>query len=365
MNINIYKFLDISGEKLKLKENIIKNLFIVHTPYHILLSTSVCLSKQYINCENSIFINDTFGRDERLIENLRGIFKNIYLIQCKKNINFIDELHFIKFCLNDKLYDNIFVNNESEIKTQLIINENLKEDGKLIYIEDGTSNYRSFLNNSKYISDDILNYCSQILNIYIENINFLGGHSRINERYFLYPELVMDKLKNKNNKSINCNLLKDAIRLIYRNYDYIGEDFILIALEHSSFVGIYREYNLNTYVNLIKNIIKELSKSNKNIYIKYHPREEIEYLNFCFQYSNVYVLDKSLAIESLFCENMMLISLRSTSLITFSKLFTSKNAICIQNLLGDFENDLTELFNKVGIFFPNTIDEIILKLNNI
>ena len=362
LNIRIDESILCNLEKFRCKTT--NNLFLVHTPYHILLATCLSLSRNYINCENSIFINDTFGCDDDLIRKLKPIFRNIYIGKDSENKNYIDTLISIQSLLKGRVYDNIFVNNESELKTQFIINHNLKCDGKLIYVEDGTANYGNVKNKSGYMDQMIVKYFSNLLAMNIENIKFLGGHSRIDERHFLYPELIMDELKETvKNISIDCNFLKDSIKLIYGNCDLNNENFVMIALEHSSFTSMYEEYDMNLYSNLIEELVVSIKNLGKKVYLKYHPRENNEYLKLNCKDNNICILNKNSAIESFFCRNMMLISLHSTSLITFSKLFTNQNAICIQNLVSNYENELTKLFKNIGIFFPNTVDEIILKIS--
>lgn len=360
-NLNIEIVESVVRNFKNFKDGIIKNLFLVHTPYHILLATCLSLNSKYVNCENSIFINDTFGCDEGLIRKLKSIFKNIYIEKDDPNKHPIDTLISVQNLLSGKVYDNIFVNNESEVKTQFIIGHHLKCDGKLIYVEDGTANYRSYEGKRLYNNPAIIKYFSKLLNFNIENIHFLGEHSRINERYFLYPEFVMDALKiNAKNNSIDCNFLRDAIKLIYGNCNLEDEEFVLIALEHSSFTSIYKQYDMNLYSNLIESLAVSIKNLGKKVYLKYHPREDKEYLKFNFRDNDIEILNKTSAIESFFCKNMILISLHSTSLITFSKLFANQNAICIQKLMGNDESDLTQLFKNVGVFFPSSIDEIIL-----
>lgn len=360
-NEEIYKNMLIELNSTVKHEEKSKNLFIIHTPYHILLAISICLSHKYIDCENEILINNSFSCEKWLIDRLKCIFKKVYIHESNEP-EIPEDIENIYKNFKNKLYDNIFVNNESEIKTQFIINYNLKENGKLIYVEDGTANYRNL--EKEKINTVNTRYYLDYVQMYVESSSILGTHSRISEGYFIYPELIMKELKNNRVlNSVDCNLLKDAIKLIYPIYDFGKDEFILIALEHSFFAQLF-SYNLDEYINMIKNIMIELNKIGKKVYVKYHPREKKEYIDFDFESCNVSILDKNLAIESIFCKNMILISLRSTSLVTFSKLFTPKKAICIQNLIEDSENELTDLFKEIGMEFPSTIDELIFKLNS-
>ena len=291
-----------------LKKDNTKNLFIVHTLYHILLAVSLCTSNEYKIFDNHIFINKTFDISDDLIKKLKYIFKKIYIIDLPKDTTYIEELTYINELLENNKYENIFVNNESEIKTQYILNTRLNTDGKIIYVEDGMANYK-----------------------------------------------------------IEENLLNDSITILYSNKIYeIKNNSILIALEHSSFFYEINEYNLHDYINIIEKISKYATKLNHNIYIKYHPRENNEYLNeFILNNDNMFLLDKNIPMEAFFKDkNIILISLRSTSIITFCKILGPKNAICIQNLINKNKDDLYTAFGKLGVFFPNSVEEIILKIKN-
>ena len=179
--------------------------------------------------------------------------------------------------------------------------------------------------------------------------------------------MVANNLKDdKLNNEIDNSLLKDAVNILYMDgsYKINKNNIIFIALEHSNFVNIIKGYDLQVYIDTIKYIIDSISNLNYDIYIKYHPREKNEYLNkLISNYNNLYILDKNIPMEYLFMrENMILISLKSTSLITFCKLLGPKNAICIQDLISKEKDDLSILFEKLGIFFPKSINEIILKI---
>ena len=351
-----------------LKKDNTKNLFIVHTLYHILLAVSLCTSNEYKIFDNHIFINKTFDISDDLIKKLKYIFKKIYIIDLPKDTTYIEELTYINELLENNKYENIFVNNESEIKTQYILTTRLNTDGKIIYVEDGMANYYNIVNHKFGMGIHLANTFSEALNMNIEDIDLLGMYSCIKERYFLYPNLIVDKLKdNKKNNKIEENLLNDSITILYSNKIYeIKNNSILIVLEHSSFFDEINEYNLHDYINIIEKISKYATKLNHNIYIKYHPRENNEYLNeFILNNDNMFLLDKNIPMEAFFKDkNIILISLKSTSIITFCKILGPKNAICIQNLINKNKDDLYTAFGKLGVFFPNSVEEIILKIKN-
>ena len=153
------------------KKKIVDNLFIVHTPYHIILALALVKSDTYKKCCNEIFINDTFNIDKNQINTLEKIFNKVFI--CNKNYNFDKAYTLIK----DNIYRNIFINNETEVEIQFIIEKNLYRMGKVIHIEDGTTDYSDYIRET--FNDIEIEYYNKLLNIKIEKIKVLGTHSKI------------------------------------------------------------------------------------------------------------------------------------------------------------------------------------------
>lgn len=331
-----------------------ENLFLVHTPYHILLATSISQSDEYIGCCNEIFINNNFGIKEIEVNKLRKIFKKVHIL------NDLDNLSEVCYLIGNKKYKRIFVNNESEIKTQYILNNNLIKDGEIIYIEDGTANYLNL--NMNILDNEVIEKYSELLNIKVENLKILGSYSKIKRRYCLYPGLIREELKDgKENIGINKELLNKAIDLLY-DFPEHGTEYennVVIALENSEFFN--NANDIYNYIEVINRIIMELEKNNMKIYIKYHPREKNRYLESYINYSKcIEYIESSQAIEKYYkLKNLYLISMKSTCLISFCKIFGEERAICINNLFNNKNDDIIEVFKKLNIYLPNYIYEII------
>ena len=83
------------------------------------------------------------------------------------------------------------------------------------------ANYYNIVNRKFGMEIHLANTFSEELNMNIEGIDLLGMYSCIKERYFLYPNLIVDKLKdNKKNNKIEENLLNDSITILYSNKIY-------------------------------------------------------------------------------------------------------------------------------------------------
>lgn len=336
-----------------------QNLFIVHTPYHILLATSISQSNEYIDDYNEIFINNTFGIKEREVNKLRKIFKKVHVLN---NLSDLSEVYSL---IGNKKYKRIFVNNESEIKTQYILNNNLIKSGEIIYIEDGTANYLNL--KMKALDNKVIERYSKLLNIELENLMILGSYSKIKKRYFLYPYLVRKELlDSKESLEIDGYMLTNAINLFY-GFLECGEEYnknVVIALENSEFFN--DEYDMYNYIKVINKIIVELDKNKIKVYIKYHPREKKRYLESYINYSRyIEYIESSQAIEKYYkLKNLYLISMKSTCLISFCKIFGKERAICINNLFNKNNDDIVEIFKKLNIYLPNDINGIINKIKN-
>ena len=88
-----------------------------------------------------------------------------------KDTTYIEALTYINELLENNKYENIFVNNESEVKTQYILTTRLNTDGKIIYVEDGMANYYNIVNHKFGMEIHLANAFSEELNMNIEGID--------------------------------------------------------------------------------------------------------------------------------------------------------------------------------------------------
>ena len=344
-----------------------KNLFIVHTPYHLILATGIqCKDK---SCESDIIIYKDFDLSNTNLESLACIFKNIYIYDkedykkfnipvVKSIIMFKSKIENIKKLLGNKRYDKIFVFNEAFVETQYIINKNkISDDSKVIYVEDGANAYMS-LGFKEKESQLIVKIKSLITGIKYEDISFeCGTHSKIKQRMVTWPQILKKELVEDGKEiiEIESEIIHNGLTVLYKKFiDNIDEkeDKILILLEHKEFFDMYKEADLKLYIDTIQLILSNLESA--NVYVKYHPRDESDYLNDIFKnFKNITFMNKNVPAEA-YClsEQSYVISVFSTTLLTVAKLISPKNAISISDIMNMELNTLRENFVKLGITIP-------------
>lgn len=333
--------------------------------YHIILATAIVQNDKNKECLNEILINNKFNITEQEINKLKSAFNKVYILEDNFGLNKIDDI------LGNEKYNNIFVNNETELTMQYILNSRLLQNGEIVYIEDGLGCYEPFDDSVKIgIGYSDAKHYSEVLNMDIEDINTLGTHSKIKKRYFLYPDLITEKLKDgKENISIDISSIRIGIDFLYRHYYYeIDLNFdkvILIALEHSEYFILSDKCSLDEYIKLICEIIDKAQKMNIKVYLKYHPRESNKYLDDKVKKNKkISFICKNIPVEALYkARNLYLIAMRSTALITFSKISYSGNIICLDKIFNKEEDYSKSIFNKLNIYLPNNTQDIIKKIH--
>lgn len=353
------------------------NLFIVHTPYHLVLASSIN-SKLYKE-ESDIIIYKDFKLDKIDFNSLNRLFKNIKIYEPynlkHKNTSILSNvilqkirLLSIKKIINKKKYDNIYVFNDGVLETQYIINKSLmNEKSKVIYVEDGSNAYMETQNGLKY------NFINKIIKRLIysftyENLGFtFGTHSKISKRMVLWPKILRKELINDKKviEEIHKSELEQGLRICYKNIIdklELEEKSILILLEHIEFFEIHKESNFKLYLETIELIILKLH--DKKIYIKYHPRDRSNYLSeILYKCRNIEIVENSIPAEIYFSnKNIFVISIFSTTLLTAAKLIYVNNIISLSDIMKMSTNNLRNSFLEIGIQIPRNNNELINKL---
>ncbi|MBX9181098.1 hypothetical protein HCG68_08930 [Paeniclostridium sordellii] len=350
-----------------------KNLFVAHTPYHIILALGLSKVNNLINSD--ILIYKDFDIDNIDLDIYKSVFEKVYIYDRKnKKLEHKSKLEIItglKKCIrsigklvNNEKYNNIYIFNDSVIETQYLLNNNIDKDhGKIIYVEDGSNAY---LELKKSKSSKIKNLIKSLLYgfKYEEIGNSFGTYSKIKNRIVLWPDILRDDLKfdNKECKEIKKEILEEGLKFYSKsiNYSIKQEEGVLILLEHIDFFKITENANLDKYIKSIEMIINKAKEQNINIIIKYHPRDTSKYIDEITNlYSDIYIAPNNIPAE-LYCmgKNMISVAIFSTSLFTNAKLTYFNNVISLLNIVGMEENQLVHKLEKIGIAVPKSIDEL-------
>ena len=139
----------------------------------------------------------------------------------------------------------------------------------------------------------------------------------------------------------------------------INEDRIFILLEHLEFFSMNYGVSLDNYIEIIDNIMAQLG--DRVIYLKYHPRDNSDYLKEIIEkYSNIKVVANSQPAEIYYIsDNISILSIFSTTLLTAAKILPKSNIISIANIMKINNNTLINKFRNIGIKIPNNYDELI------
>lgn len=324
------------------------NVFIINTPYHLLLSSQM---KNYgdeiivINDFNyddskfsSLLIESLFGKDRiTIINGLRSYRKKVY----KLKYALARDKNRIKDVFRNKTINNIILFNDVYPMTQSIVSY-LKYKGDVIVVEEGVGLYRDTIKRFNLLYT-ILGKC--LFGSGYKNINRIGEHPKTTVILSNYPNYLNEVQKNKIferlpsldfseiSKSLGVKKISDANWFVAQP---IVEDGIL---------------DLKTYLNLMELAIALIQRDGKRIIIKPHPREDI--LKYKYLEDNYFVSvceDKDIPIELLVDsdEEIDVFSPGSSALLNISKL-PNVQGYMIYDLFNVYSDLPVELIKSMNI----------------
>lgn len=355
-----------------------RNGFVCCTPYHVMLSVHLAMSK-YQTCENEIFVCDHFVNSDKVYENLKkiGVFSKVYYVRDNylKSNNKKEKLHrffFRKY--KDMLstenvnfnYDNLFIYTYtffSILAVDLVKLNN--KNSKINLVEDGIgtylANFDSVKNKVKKVFDVIfrtfLNY--RLLNPWLISKIYLFDID-------LYSGTFKDRLERIPNINKENNNYKEKINYIFNYYNhdiYKKAKFIYFdqCFSLDNIFSINEKHIVKDIITIFRNL-----KIDNNLIIKLHPRDHVEKykeLNF----SNV---NNSSFPWELICLNenvgeRIFISVNSSAVFSPSILFGNHNVVILLYKLYNFKNENFEFFiknliskNKITVYIPETLEEL-------
>jgi len=358
------------------------NLFIAHTPYHILLSIAFArdfLMKQLCKVRNYLIIIDDFSDAELYKKALCLGFDNPFCqilvlptYKIKPRL-----LHYIRQRIKAKIImeltrqekpNNIYVFNDfgQEAQSALFAQKNLR-CGKGIYIEDGLAPYSDYRVSPRSKIKLFLNRL--VYGKYFIDIHFHGSHPQIKEMYATFPELISKKryLNIKVNKidSEVFDIFKESkfieilIKLVRYDFNKISKINYLIILPHSE---VFEKDKKIFYV--FNEIIENFVNKGIKFAIKYHPRED-HYNYIATKSKLICKIPKSLPIELIYIflrkKNIKIsvIGYNSTALFTAVKLLPNAKIYSIYKIIKGESKGLNNKFRSIGIRVIDSIEEIV------
>lgn len=358
----------------------INNLFIVNSTYHLILAIGITKAKCYED-RNDLLIYDYFSHENINFDELKEIFEEIIIIKAKQGserkkvgtINKIKEqiVYFsdIRKKIKNKNYTNVFVNNDIRIENQCILSFCKSQfSSKIISIEDGTAAYSDliipqmdFKNRVKFHLMSPIRYILYGFNY--EILKLCGTYSKIDERMFLWPDLIRDELKDgKKINGISSDCFKEGISFPYAKMNILLQGDIrtlTLFIDHEETFSMYKKGDVELYKTVVKEFLQKAEQENISVFAKYHPRDNSGFLDEILHFYKVNIIDKDIPAEILIKKNNnKIVSGCSTILLTAAKVKNLNEFISLIDI-SKIEYELLKFqFNKIGISMPKDINSL-------
>lgn len=360
-----------------------KSIYIIHTPYHLLISCGLAASNHLKN--NYLIIIGDFESCEIYYNFISSyaatVFSDILVLPGKFNLKRKDVFHKIVLlrqnsrkiksylkstCKSEKCTTFIF--NDERIEGQTIAYFNSKKNGTNIYVEDGFNCYSELLfpvtpAYKKLIYKTIFGY-------WYENIRYLGSSKFIDQVMVFRPNIIRKDLRKKDVVRISSDIFFNAAKSIpfkhlvqSSNSNLVLRYDCILILPPFQFID---SFDFQKFYSLYHSLLDILLDNFDKVSVKYHPREvKYDYLNLSGNHQ-IDFIENSLPLEIvwfLIIQNppKLVIGDISTALLTCDMILkdTTKiiSTIRMLNLPKKYASFL-DVFCAIGIKTPNSMNEI-------
>lgn len=339
-----------------------KNLFVLHTQYNLLLAIGLSLT-DFNEDKNDLILFSDFNIVEKYKREIRKVFSKSMLLEgnyppkkyamTKKMKKIKSDNKAIKKFVNES-YNRVFIVDDmciQEMFTMKCVGEQ-NQNAEMYWLEDGTNAY--FDNGA--VSGGMGATCftrwvrKQVFSIkfglgkYYDLGPCMGSHYLLKKGYFMFPNSVRKEFHNR-----ECNLISDKAFLsgmeeLFGGKEIFFEDnAILIAMDKIDVYG-----NLLPQINhFVEEIVNEAKEKRRSVYYKYHPREteRLDSLSGCIE------LEKTIALESFLtnssCKNITVVGFKSTVLQTSKKM--GYNSISYIRKVEPCATGILHFYESIGV----------------
>lgn len=361
-----------------------KQIFMAHTPYHLLLSCGLATLNNSSDGKYLIIIPsfsevDVFRRS--LTEWDNNIFSKIVIINDISDATgkaqpfraFRDNIKEVKafFLSNVNESSEVFIFNDTRPEAQLLARLNHDYGGSNIYVEDGSAAYGSFVVPRMPIRRKLI--FKVAFGMWFENNRIFGAYKHIDKIMVNRPDLIRSELSSKDPIKIPkkiFNNIRNFMHILLRNYSVNNADFApkyILVISHSEDVS-------SASSDIYKYLVKYLHSCSSRVYVKYHPGEHNDdFLGLKVHFPRVKFIPKTLPLEAIFIalqgedKPKLIIGDLSTSLLTANYLLDDTCVISIMKLTDLIDPNIENIFKNIGVLVPEDIEDLksIIKLNNI
>lgn len=289
-----------------------KNLFIMHTQYNLILSLAVM--SRFKNAENTLVLYSEFTLSKEMLNTLKNIFDNVIVVQDSfyAPLSGLEDVKYIRKCMKKvrdikkSYFDNVYMSQERVFDK--ILFKRAKKNNRLVKcynIEEDA--YYSI--NEKYNEDNFVKkeswrekrrkllYFLCLLGYpynYKETGYCYGMSSVYHGANLLFPALARKELQNKKLIEIKKDEIIKGVLSLYsqQNINLPDSDKYTVF-----FFDLMNRYNNPEKVKeIVKKIVKESNLEGRKVLLKYHPREtdKFEDIEGAFEIPNIIPAEKVL-----------------------------------------------------------------------
>lgn len=356
-----------------------RNLFILHTQYNIILGTGIMLS-HFHDCQNDLIVYAEFKVSPEYKRQLEKAFSSVIYIREEFEPlvtgfwNIEHHLHdefkiFRDSSLYNVKYDNVFISQDRPLEHLILgrckqLNKTCRcfdvEEGCYysLKLENNNPNIRRKWHTKKPFFYRKLRYGGMYFS---EEYRCLidGGASYFDGIYAIFPKLIRTELAHKPTFEISTKDIVDAISVIY---DGIEADVPVSSHYVLFFFDLVERYSNPVAIRrIVEELVKNTPKDDVTILLKYHPRETNKFK--LEQQENIVEIPSIIPAEKLLCdlhEKKVTVYGNATTSVIVAKKFGFKT-ISIAGIEGSNNIYMINKFKEMGIEVPDSIEEIIWK----
>ncbi len=349
-----------------------KNLFIMHTQYNLILSAAVM--SRFENAENTLVLYSEFTLNDEMRYSLERLFDRVIVVRDRfaSNMKPLEEIIYIRKCMKkvksikNERFDNVYMSQERIF--DMILCARAKKNNlnvRCYNIEEDA--YYSI--NEKYNAEDY---------VHIENKRtrrrktllalLLAGHpynykdvhycygmsSEYHGVNLLFPNIARTELRGKELVEITSEELLFGIDTIYSSIriDYPkSEKYTLF------FFDLMNRYkNPERVKEIMKQIVKISCKEGRTVLFKYHPRETDKFKDVEGAYELPHIIPAEKVLYDLKGTDTFVIGNATTSCIVASKL--GYNVISISKIEFPTNVKIHSVMEQMGMFCINNTQNL-------
>lgn len=336
-----------------------KNLFIMHTQYNLILSSAVL--SRYKDAENTLVLFSEFALTDEMKAALQKVFDKVVVV--RENFNApksaLEEIKEIRICLKkakeirNERFDNVFMSQERVFDMILCARAkklnpharcyNIEEDA--YYSIDNKYNAEDFTyTESKRMKRRKFLYALLLLG-YPYNYKDVQYCYGMSEEYhganLLFPYLARKELQSKELLEIKKDELIAGIDAIYSQKKTTYPESDKYTLFFFDLMNRYK--NPEKVKEIVKEVIETAKKERRTVLFKYHPRETEKFTDIEGAFEIPHLIPAEKVLYDLKDKDTVVMGNATTACVVAAKLGFKVISICKLEF-----PDNTKMHNKMG-----------------